>query len=115
MGPDLTNVGTHRAPDYILQAIVDPGAALPVRLSRVVLQQVPGRGFNEYLVVRAITADGRKIRGVRVKRRLIHNSIERCCEPVVFFLEIRPDEFGQGIRQDPDAGLQRQDFGFRIG
>ena len=61
LGPELTNVGTHRAPDYILQAIVDPGAALPRGV-----QQVPGRGFNEYLAVRVITADGREIRGVRI-------------------------------------------------
>jgi cytochrome c oxidase cbb3-type subunit III len=60
-GPELTNVGSHRAPDYLRQAIVDPGAVLP-RGTGV----IPGRGFNEFLPVRVVTLDGREVRGVRI-------------------------------------------------
>jgi cytochrome c oxidase cbb3-type subunit III len=60
-GPELSTVGAHRAPDYLRQAIVDPGAALP----RGVMP-IPGRGFNEFLPVRVITRDGREVRGIRI-------------------------------------------------
>jgi cytochrome c oxidase cbb3-type subunit 3 len=60
-GPELTSVGTFRAPDYLRQAIVDPAATLP----RGVML-IPGRGFNEYLPVRVVTHDGQEVRGVRV-------------------------------------------------
>lgn len=60
-GPELTDVGSHRAPDYLRQAIVDPGAVLPRGTS-----VIPGRGFNEYLPVRVVTLDGREVRGVRM-------------------------------------------------
>jgi cytochrome c oxidase cbb3-type subunit III len=61
LGPELTSVGAHRAPDYLRQAIVDPAATLP----RGVMP-IPGRGFNEFLPVRVVTREGREVRGVRV-------------------------------------------------
>ena len=61
MGPELTDIGAHRAPDYLRQAIVEPAAALP----RGVMA-VPGRGFDEFLPVRAVTQNGQEMRGVRV-------------------------------------------------
>jgi len=61
LGPELTSVGAHRAPDYLRQAIVDPAAVLP----RGVMP-IPGRGFNEFLPVRVVTRDGREVRGLRV-------------------------------------------------
>jgi putative heme-binding domain-containing protein len=61
LGPELTSIGAHRAPDYLRQAIVDPAAVLP----RGVMA-FPGRGFNEFLPVRVVTRDGREVRGVRV-------------------------------------------------
>src|SRR5579864_1142298 len=61
LGPELSSVGAHRAPDYLRQAIVEPAAALP----RGVLP-FPGRGFNEFLPVRVVTRDGRDVRGLRV-------------------------------------------------
>jgi len=61
LGPELTSIGAHRAPDYLRQAIVDPAAALP----RGVMA-FPGHGFNEFLPVRVVTRDGREVRGVRV-------------------------------------------------
>jgi cytochrome c oxidase cbb3-type subunit III len=60
-GPELTNIGSHRAPDYLRQSIIDPAAALP----RGVLP-IPGRGFNEFLPVRVVTLNGREVRGLRV-------------------------------------------------
>jgi cytochrome c oxidase cbb3-type subunit III len=60
-GPELSNIGAFRAPEYLRQAVVDPGAALP---KGVML--VPGRGFNEYLPVRVVTREGREVSGVRV-------------------------------------------------
>jgi putative heme-binding domain-containing protein len=61
LGPELSSIGAHRAPDYLRQAVVDPAAALP----RGVML-IPGRGFNEFLPVRIITREGREVRGLRV-------------------------------------------------
>jgi cytochrome c oxidase cbb3-type subunit 3 len=61
LGPELTRVGLQRAPDYLRQSILDPGAVLPRGT-----MLIPGRGFNEYLPVRAVTRDGREIKGLRV-------------------------------------------------
>jgi cytochrome c oxidase cbb3-type subunit III len=60
-GPELTNIGAARAPDYLRKAIVDPAAALPKGMLLV-----PGRGFNEFLPVRVVTAEGKEVRGLRV-------------------------------------------------
>jgi len=61
LGPELTSIGAHRAPDYLRQAIVDPAATLP----RGVMA-FPGHGFNEFLPVRVVTRDGHEVRGLRV-------------------------------------------------
>src|SRR5579871_922506 len=61
LGPELTTVGGHRAPDFLRQALVDPGAALPKGV-----QTLPGRGLNEFLPVRAVTRDGKEVRGERL-------------------------------------------------
>jgi cytochrome c oxidase cbb3-type subunit 3 len=61
LGPELTSIGAHRAPDYLRVAIVDPSATLP----RGVMA-FPGHGFNEFLPVRVVTRDGREVRGVRL-------------------------------------------------
>ena len=61
LGPELTGIGAHRAPDYLRQAIVDPAATLP----RGVMA-FPGHGFNEFLPVRVVTRDGKEVRGVRI-------------------------------------------------
>lgn len=49
LGPDLTQVGSRRSPDYLREALIDPGAAAP----------------EGYLVVSVTAQDGRKVRGVR--------------------------------------------------
>jgi cytochrome c oxidase cbb3-type subunit 3 len=61
LGPELTNIGSHRSPDYLRQAIVDPGAVLPRGTTTI-----PGRGFNEFLPVRLVTRDGREVKGLRI-------------------------------------------------
>ena len=61
LGPELTNIGAHRAPDYLRQSIVEPAAALPRGVT-----PVPGRGFDEFLPVRVVTQSGQEVRGVRV-------------------------------------------------
>jgi putative heme-binding domain-containing protein len=50
LGPDLTDVGSRRAPDDLQASLVDPGAAVSPR----------------YLVVSARTKEGREIRGMRI-------------------------------------------------
>lgn len=61
LGPELTNIGAHRAAEYLRQSIIDPAAALP----RGVMA-IPGRGFNEFLPVRVVTETGQDVRGVRI-------------------------------------------------
>ena len=60
-GPVLSNIGALRGVSYLRRALVEPGAALPVGTLTV-----PGKGLQEYLPVRAVTADGRDITGIRV-------------------------------------------------
>jgi cytochrome c oxidase cbb3-type subunit 3 len=59
-GPELTSIGSRRAADYLRQAIVDPGAALPKGST------IPGRGFSEFLPVHVVLANGQEVNGVRV-------------------------------------------------
>jgi cytochrome c oxidase cbb3-type subunit III len=61
IGPVLTEIGVMRGAEYLRQAIVDPGAALP----RGTLS-VPGRDLLQFLPVRVVTRDGREVRGIRV-------------------------------------------------
>lgn len=56
LGPELTRIGTQRGPTYLRDALVKPAATHP-----------PG-----YLVVRATTADGNEIRGVRVNEDVFY-------------------------------------------
>jgi putative heme-binding domain-containing protein len=65
LGPALTDIGYLRGPDYLRQAIVEPGAALP---NGTLL--VPGRGYSEFLPVRVVMKDGVEVRGVRVNEDL---------------------------------------------
>jgi len=61
IGPELTTIGVQRGPDYLRQAVMDPGATLP-HMS----QLVPARNLDEFLPVRAVTRDGKEIRGARI-------------------------------------------------
>jgi len=60
-GPELTQVGQSRSANYLRQAVVDPGAALP-RGAQAVL----ALGFREFLPVSVVETNGREVRGVRI-------------------------------------------------
>ena len=61
IGPDLTRIGSIRSPGALREAIVAPGAKLPLDA------QLPERSaFTAYLMQRAITKDGHEIVGMRV-------------------------------------------------
>jgi putative heme-binding domain-containing protein len=61
LGPELTSIGRLRGVEYLRQAIVDPGGALP----RGTLP-IPARGFSEFLPVILVTREGREVRGMRI-------------------------------------------------
>ncbi|HEV2201503.1 MAG TPA: c-type cytochrome, partial [Bryobacteraceae bacterium] len=61
LGPELTEIGRLRGPEYLREAVVDPGARLP----RGTLP-IPARGFSEFLPVVVVTREGREIRGLRI-------------------------------------------------
>ena len=61
IGPELTTIGVQRGPDYLRQALLDPGAALPHGTLAL-----PSRNLDEFLPVHVVTRDGKEIRGARV-------------------------------------------------
>jgi putative heme-binding domain-containing protein len=61
VGPELTTIGVQRGPDYLRQALLDPGAALPHGTLAL-----PPRNLDEFLPVRVVTREGKEIRGARV-------------------------------------------------
>jgi cytochrome c oxidase cbb3-type subunit III len=63
MGPDLTEVGARRGPDYLRTSIVEPEAEVPETFAvyrRVIYMP------DNFLQVRVVTQGGAKITGVRV-------------------------------------------------
>lgn len=63
LGPDLSDVGMARSSSYLRRALVTPGAELP---AGVPPGYAMGGEYTKWLPVRAVTADGREIRGVRL-------------------------------------------------
>ncbi len=61
LGPELSGIGAHRSPKYLRGAVLEPGASLP----KGVLP-IPSRGFDEFLLVRIVTRDGKEVRGLRI-------------------------------------------------
>jgi cytochrome c oxidase cbb3-type subunit 3 len=61
LGPELTNIGWLRGPDYLRQAVLEPGARLPQGNL-----PTPARGYNEYMPVTVVTRDGAEVRGIRL-------------------------------------------------
>lgn len=61
LGPELTGIGDERGVAHLRESLVDPGAALPDRI-------VPyePNAYAGYLVMRAVTAEGSEVLGVRV-------------------------------------------------
>jgi len=109
LGPELTSVGAHRAPDYLRQAVVDPAAALP----RGVLP-IPGRGFNEFLPVRVVTQDGREVRGIRVNEDSFTIQIRDQSNQLYSFrksdIQTLEKEVGQSLMPDYQARIPGADL-----
>ena len=61
IGPELTEIGGSRNAAYLRQAMTDPGATLPESVD-----PDNGYGFSLYLPVDIITAEGKKISGIRI-------------------------------------------------
>jgi cytochrome c oxidase cbb3-type subunit 3 len=61
LGPDLTRIGAVRSPGSLRIAIVSPGSQLP--LDAQLAERAP---FRAYVMLRAVTKDGREITGMRV-------------------------------------------------
>ncbi|HJT88020.1 MAG TPA: c-type cytochrome [Bryobacteraceae bacterium] len=63
MGPDLTDIGARRGPAYLRESIVNPQAEIPDNFASYrKLIYTP----DNFLLVRAVTQDGKPISGVRV-------------------------------------------------
>ena len=63
MGPDLTEIGTRRGPENLRQSLLDPEAEVPETFAvyrRVIFMP------DNFLQVRVVARDGRRITGVRV-------------------------------------------------
>jgi putative heme-binding domain-containing protein len=61
LGPELTNIGWIRGPDYLRQAVLEPAARLPKGNLAV-----PASGYNEFLPVTIVMRDGAEVRGIRL-------------------------------------------------
>jgi cytochrome c oxidase cbb3-type subunit 3 len=61
LGPELTRIGQRRAPSYLRQAVLEPGAVRPKGSTGILLN-----GFTEYLPVSVVERDGREVRGIRI-------------------------------------------------
>jgi cytochrome c oxidase cbb3-type subunit III len=93
LGPELTNIGWIRGPDYLRQAVLEPAARLPQGNL-----PIPARGYNEYLPVTVVMRDGAEVRGIRLNED-------------VFTIQIR-DTAGnfQSVRKS-DAVVIRKEIG----
>ena len=56
MGPDLTEIGTRRGLDFLRRTVLHPGKDKPL----------DARGYAAYLVVVAVTSEGRVVTGTRI-------------------------------------------------
>jgi putative heme-binding domain-containing protein len=63
LGPDLSAVGRRRNAAYLRRSLVDPAADIP---GSSFLEGGLGVTTDSFLLLTAVTADGRKIRGVRL-------------------------------------------------
>ena len=63
LGPQLSNIGARRDPDYLRRALLDPEADIPENFGEYRWYTVIP---NNFLQVRVITQDGRAITGARV-------------------------------------------------
>ena len=61
-GPELSQIGVMRGVEHLRQALVEPGATLPMGPQT---NYLPGQ-YARYLPVRAVGVDGKEVAGVRV-------------------------------------------------
>jgi putative heme-binding domain-containing protein len=61
-GPDLSDVGVRRGAAYLRQALLDPGAAVPVGMAT----GYASGEYARYLPVRVVTARGEEVTGYRI-------------------------------------------------
>ncbi len=104
LGPVLTEIGLVRGATHLRQALVEPGAALPIRPlppSNVPLL----KGFTEYLPVRIVTARRARGAGRPRQRRCVHDSGARPGNRFHSFRKSDLKDAREGIRQEPDAQL----------
>jgi putative heme-binding domain-containing protein len=60
-GPELTRVGQRRAPNYLRQAVLEPGKLRSKGALGILMN-----GFSEYLPVSVVEKNGRETRGLRI-------------------------------------------------
>ena len=63
LGPDLSEVGASRSSAYLKRSLIRPGEELPAGPPP---GYVMGGEYAKWLPVRAVTADGKEVRGVRL-------------------------------------------------
>lgn len=68
LGPDLTEIGVRRGPAYLRTSLLDPEAEIPDNFS-VYRRVIPMP--DNFLQVRVVTADGRRLTGVRLNEDLL--------------------------------------------
>jgi cytochrome c oxidase cbb3-type subunit III len=56
LGPDLTDIGARRGPDYLRSMLLNPGTS----------KARDSSGYLQFLVIRVVTQDGREVRGMRI-------------------------------------------------
>lgn len=61
LGPELSKIGQRRAPNWLRQAVLQPGS-----LKSKGMQGILQNGFTEYLPVSVVEKNGSEVRGVRV-------------------------------------------------
>lgn len=62
VGPELSDIGARRGVPYLREALVDPGAALPVGSPA----PFSAGGYIEFMPIRIVSRDGQEVVGMRV-------------------------------------------------
>jgi putative heme-binding domain-containing protein len=96
LGPELTDIGAQRGPQYLRQALVEPAAAFPNSTLRV-----QGPGYSEFLPVRVVMKDGAEVRGIRLNEDLFTIQVR---DPSGKFHSIRKTN-AEVIRKEPNTSL----------
>ena len=96
LGPELTDIGAVRGPQYLRQAIVEPAATFPSSTLRV-----QGPGYNEFMPVRVVLKDGAEVRGIRLNEDLFTIQLR---DVTGKFHSIRKSN-AELIRKETDASL----------